>query len=279
MSAATPPTGRTATIPSSLRGILLVGHGTRDARGQAEFLQAAQSLAQRFPERPLETAFLELVDPPIAAAVRTLAARGVQHIDVVPLLLFSAGHALRDIPQAVAAALADFSAITTRQSATLDCSPSLLSLSAHRMVEALATVHRVPADETLLLMVGRGSLDRQANAEMARFARLRFEGNSAEPPAVGWYESCYLAMAQPRLEQALEVVTKFGNGRVIVQPHLLFAGELADRIQAAVELAARRYPQLEWLFTSPLGPHPLLIDALCERLNEAGQDTCQATAV
>lgn len=274
MSATSHPTDAPHTLPDRQRGLLLVGHGTRDARGQAEFSEVARLLAARVPQRPFAAAFLELARPTIADGIASLIAAGVQHLDVMPLLLFSAGHAQRDIPQAVAAAIAsrlaampaqtqvgDSSRISIRQTPPLECSPALLELSGQKMESALSGVKPLPAEETALVMVGRGSLDAQANAEMARFARLRFESSPA-----AWLETCFLAMTGPRLEPTLEQVAKLGYRRVIVQPHLLFSGELADRVQSVVQVAARQFPSQEWIATGHLGPDVRLVDALLERL-------------
>jgi sirohydrochlorin ferrochelatase len=117
----------------------------------------------------------------------------------------------------------------------------------------------VPSAETLLLMVGRGSHDPDANGEMARFARLR-----AEKLPVGWLEVCFTAMAEPSLSRALELVAALPLARIVVQPHLLFRGELLERVRATVDNWGRQFPDREWIVTSHLGSHPLLCEAVLE---------------
>src|SRR6185437_8531830 len=150
-----------------------------------------------------------LAEPSIEQGVARLIERGVRRIVVQPLLLFSAGHAQRDIPQAVQVAIEK---VTARRSApklesaplvsqvpVLGCHPQLVELSSRRYCEArsrLDAARKVPSAETLLLMVGRGSLDAAANAEFARFARLRYEH---ERP--GGLETCFVAMAHPTLDE------------------------------------------------------------------------------
>src|SRR5215212_2590757 len=82
-------------------GILLIGHGTRDAAGHQEFLVTAQRLQEAVPGNPVEPCFLELSQPTISEGWHRLAARGVTQIVATPLLLFSAGHAKRDIPDVI----------------------------------------------------------------------------------------------------------------------------------------------------------------------------------
>src|SRR5436190_70542 len=86
-------------------GLLLVGHGTRDSAGLAEFRELHRLLVERAGELPVESCFLELAEPNISAGIEALLARGVRQIVVAPLLLFAAGHAKRDIPEGVADAL------------------------------------------------------------------------------------------------------------------------------------------------------------------------------
>ncbi len=88
-------------------GLLLVGHGTRDARGLAEFQTIARRVAEVADGFLVEACYLELAEPSIATAMRRLLERGVRRVTVAPLLLFAAGHAKRDIPGAVEAARAE----------------------------------------------------------------------------------------------------------------------------------------------------------------------------
>ncbi|HEV3024163.1 MAG TPA: CbiX/SirB N-terminal domain-containing protein, partial [Pirellulales bacterium] len=157
-------------------GLLIVAHGTRDPQGLTEFQGVVDAVAGRLERSVVEGGFLELAEPNIATAVARSVERGAhRHLDVVPLVLFAAGHAKSDIPRAVASAAAGHSGLTTRMLPHLGCHDRILELSALRYREALAPRPPVPSDETLLLMVGRGSHDPSANGEMARFARLRFE--------------------------------------------------------------------------------------------------------
>src|SRR6476646_7331453 len=89
-------------------GLLVVGHGSREAVGVEEFLATARLVAEAAHPAPVEACFLEFARPTIAEGFRALAARGVRRIVVAPALLFSAGHDLRDIPAAVASVAAEF---------------------------------------------------------------------------------------------------------------------------------------------------------------------------
>ena len=83
-------------------GVLVVGHGTADPIGAAETADVAAAVAGLLPDMPVELGFLEVIGPTIADAVTRLAARGCRDVIAAPLLLFAAGHAKRDVPEAVA---------------------------------------------------------------------------------------------------------------------------------------------------------------------------------
>src|SRR5215471_6792139 len=86
---------------SKRHGLLLVGHGTRDCRGLAEFHLLTKLIVEAGQGFEAVSCFLELAEPDIATGMRTLLDRGIERLTVAPLLLFAAGHAKRDIPEAV----------------------------------------------------------------------------------------------------------------------------------------------------------------------------------
>ena len=142
------------------RGLLLVGHGTRDAEGLAEFASLARLVMERLPEFVVEPCFLELAEPDISTAVDRLMDRGVWQLTVAPLLLFAAGHAKRDIPMAVTAAIKAHGGpndLQIVQLPPLECHARIVELSTQRFNEALRDRRLVPSDDTMLLLVARGS--------------------------------------------------------------------------------------------------------------------------
>ena len=245
------------------QGLLLVGHGTRNEAGRREFLEVASLVAARRDHWAVEPSFLELATPRIEQGVAQLVDQQIEQLTVMPLLLFAAGHAKQDIPSAVATALASQFALSSEQAPHLGCHRAILELSRLRFQQALATLPAdgpsVPADQTLLLLVGRGSRDASATAEMHEFARLR----AAQTP-VGRVECCFFAMARPSLEEMLPRIATMPYWRVVVQPHLLFQGELLTALSERVRRFAALHPQQQWIVTEHLGPHRLLAEAIVE---------------
>jgi sirohydrochlorin cobaltochelatase len=271
------PSSEPSAGDSAKLGLLLVGHGTRDAAGLAEFRELERLLVERAGELPVSACFLELAEPTIATGIEALLARGVQQLVIAPLLLFAAGHAKRDIPEGVSAALQELSQTVpaaktvpiVAQLPPLACHAKLLELSALRYREAKPLgEHRrregFSASPEILILVGRGSSDTSAQADLQRFAQLR-----AEQLLGVQVQACFYALAEPRLGATLASAANSDAGRVVVQPHLLFEGEVRQGIAALAEkYAVRAADRQQWLLCEPLGPHRLLAEALWDQFQQ-----------
>ncbi|HEX4000880.1 MAG TPA: sirohydrochlorin chelatase [Pirellulales bacterium] len=287
---------RCPLAPAS-EAVLLIGHGTRDPMGVAEFLRLAELVRPLLLPRPMAACFLELAEPTVGDGLERLRDRGARRITTVPVLLTAAGHAKRDIPAAVAAALNrtehdEVSIGNPRpmigQTPALDCHPRMVDLATRRYDEALAGRAALPPERTLLLLVGRGSSDAAAAETVRRFAALR-----GERSRVGRVETCFAAVAKPSLEEMLPLVAAAGYERIVVQPHLLFRGRLFQEVREAVarfeRQASREGSQFvtretasgerhrterttewitEWIIAEPLGPEPELAAAIVDLVRE-----------
>lgn len=265
-----------SSSPKSPRvGYLIVGHGTRDLTGQSEFHSVVSQVAELCPSVNVQPCFLELVEPSISNAIDRLVEDGVTRILVAPLLLFAAGHAKRDVPEAVEGARQRYPSVSFAQADHLGCHTALMELSARRFSEAqsprTATASPLPQptgqpERTLWVMVGRGSLDAEATAEFERFTQLR---RAWTPIAEAW--NAYLAMAKPTLREVLARAEAAEYARVVVQPHLLFSGELLVTARELVRASAERAPDREWLWANHLGPAAQVAVAVVDRCREALQ--------
>lgn len=245
-------------------GLLVIGHGTRSAAGLAEFQETVAMVAQLLPHVAVQPCYIELASPTIDRGIEMLVARGVERIVALPLLLFAAGHAKDDIPAALATAAESYPAVEFVLAEHLGCHDRLLALSSRRFEEALHGQEEVAASDTLWLMVGRGARDAGALEEMEAFVRKRLRWTP-----VGQVRVAYLAMAEPHLGDVLPEVAELRFRRVVVQPHLLFHGDLLATVSAAVREVAARWPQQQWLLAPHLGAADLLAEAVVDRFFEA----------
>lgn len=85
----------------SARGVILVGHGSRDPLWRGPIEAVAARLAAAQPELPARCAYLELQQPDIASAVADLLRAGTRRICLVPMFLGTGKHAREDLPRLV----------------------------------------------------------------------------------------------------------------------------------------------------------------------------------
>jgi sirohydrochlorin cobaltochelatase len=244
--------------------VLIVGHGSRDPEGIAEFLQLGSHFRDRHPDIPLEIAFLEFARPTIQEGIDRLAKTGASPIVVLPGVLLAAGHAKNDMASEVRLARERYPSLDIRMGGALDVEHHLLKLCELRYREALQDRPAAGPEETLLLLVGRGSSDPDANANIAKVARFLQEGYPA-----GWSGHAFSGVARPFLEEALPVCERAGFRRLVVQPYFLFTGVLLKRIYAFVAERQQARPDLDIIAVPHLQAHPLLLDAFEARLAEA----------
>jgi len=250
----------TACTKLNNTGILLIGHGTRNAVGTQQFFELEKHLSARVAPAPVAAGLLEFQSPTIPEAWNQLLHEGVTHIHVAPLLLFAAGHARQDIPDILAECQAASPSVTFDQSRPLSRHAAIIGLAMQRLSTALASCQH-PPDRTAVVMVGRGSHDPCAKADMRIPSEIISRRSSVADVVTTFY-----AMTEPRLPDTLEAVATSGHfDTVLVQPHLLFEGKLNQAILDQTQEVADRYPSLQWLTSGYLGPDPLLADAIAKR--------------
>jgi sirohydrochlorin cobaltochelatase len=246
--------------------LLIVGHGTRSAAGVAEFTQfvtrVAGSAGSRIPA--VDGGFIELARPSVADAVTRLtsgAVPGPRPAVAVPLVLTAAGHGKGDIPAALARELARHPGLSFRYGRPLGPHPVLQDLLEARIDAALAGASR---RDTHVVLVGRGSTDPDANAEVAKVARLLWEGRGY--PAV---EYSFISLARPSVPEALDRARRLGARRIVVAPYFLFSGVLPDRVTAQSRAFAAGHSGLDVRVAGLIGGCAELAGLVLGRYDEA----------
>jgi sirohydrochlorin cobaltochelatase len=245
-------------------GVMLCGHGSRDGEAITEFGAMAAGVAQRLSEYQVASGFLEFARPIIREGLEGLRRNGVDRILAVPGMLFAAGHVKDDIPSVLNAFMADHPGVRIDYGRDLAVDLKLLRVAAER-IEAAETRsnRRVPRDETLLVVVGRGTSDPDANSNISKVARMLWEGMG-----FGWTETCYSGVTFPLVGPGLEHAVRLGYRRIIVFPYFLFTGVLVKRIYHLADAMAARHPEVEFLKADYLNDHPFVLDAVVERIEE-----------
>jgi sirohydrochlorin cobaltochelatase len=244
--------------------VLICGHGSRDPEAIAEFELLAAALRPRLPDVDFATGYLEFARPTIHDSLATLAARGARRILAVPGMLFVASHVKNDLPWEVNSFAADNPEIEVRFGRDLAIDPKLLMAASER-IAAVAPKDRVGRAETLLVVVGRGTNDPDANANIAKVARMLWEAMG-----FGWAEIAFSGVAHPRVDAALTRAVRLGFRRIVVFPYFLFTGVLVKRIYAQSDAVARLFSEIEFVNAPHLRDHPAVLDAFRERVEELG---------
>jgi sirohydrochlorin cobaltochelatase len=241
--------------------LLIVGHGSRDPRGAEEFHEFISLLRKSNPTLPIEGGFIELSRPPISECVSRLVEDDVREISAVPLMLLSAGHAKDDIPATLVREKTSHPEIVFHYGRALGIRPELLAL----MDEKISTV--VPDEEkgeTAVLIVGRGSSDPDANSDLAKIARLFYEGRPY--PLV---EPAFVSLAPPNVPEALKRCKKLGARRIVVFSYFLFTGVLERRIRMQSEEFAAQHSEVEVRYAGYFGPDARVAELVLERYRES----------
>lgn len=85
------------------KAIVLFGHGARDVRWREPFDRLASLWKVRYPNTPVELAFLELMQPSLEEAIASLIGVGATEVVVVPVFFGQGGHLRNDFPVLLAA--------------------------------------------------------------------------------------------------------------------------------------------------------------------------------
>ena len=243
--------------------LLIVGHGTADAGGVREFQAFIDRLRTTLRSDGIDVAggFIELSAPAVGAAWRELAERGHRQLTAVPLVLVAAGHAKGDIPAALEREVRRHPGTSYRFGRPLGPHPTLLSLLAERIDEVAGAEDR---SGTAVLLVGRGSTDPDANAEVCKVARLLQETTD-----FAFVETAFVSLAHPDVPEGLERVRRLGARRVVVTPYFLFDGVLPQRVVHQSREFARMTRDLDVLVARHIGDCAELGDLVAERYREA----------
>jgi sirohydrochlorin cobaltochelatase len=242
--------------------LLLIGHGSRDAAANAEFEALVAAYRDAFPDVLVRHGYIELATPHLDDALAAVAERA-KRVAVVPLFLFAAGHVKNDIPLALDKARAAFPEVRFAAAPALGVHPALAELAFERAAPLL------PPDPALLgrsvvVVVGRGASDPDANGDFVKVARLIGEGRG-----LLHVEPTFIGITRPRVEETLEQVARMRPERVVVVPYFLFAGRLMTKLAGQVEAFAKAHPWVRAALAPHLGLSPALFGLVNERARQA----------
>ncbi|WP_242339030.1 MULTISPECIES: sirohydrochlorin chelatase [Anaeromyxobacter] len=258
--------------------VLILGHGSRVARANAEFEALVGAFRRRRPDLDVGHAYVELAAPLLADALAAAAARA-DRVVLLPMFLLTAGHLKDDVPAALAAARAATPRVRFDAAGALGVVNRMTELVLARSAQQVP-LRGPEGARTALLVVGRGSSDPDANSDLCKLTRIL-----GERAGFARAEPCFIAVTSPLFERAVEDLAKVHDGPILVQPYFLFEGLLMQQLAREVAAFRSRHPGRRVALAPHLGPDARLVDLLEERLAEVlGQrarlpcDTCPRSA-
>ena len=245
------------------RPLLLIGHGSRDAQGRQNLLDFAAAYQALDHSRPVIPCFLELTEPTIQAGVERCVAEGYTEISALPVLLFAARHNKFDVTNELDRARQRYPHVSFHYGRHFGITPEIIDLWRDRLTlldQPDHNPHRIERQHTVLLFVGRGASDPDANGDVCKLARVLWEGSGYDT-----VETCFIGISHPRLEEGFRRARLYHPKRIIVLPYFLFTGVLMKKIQGIAAQQQQQFPETEVVCLPEMGLHPQLMAVMRRR--------------
>jgi len=240
------------------RPLLMIGHGTKDEAGRQSLLDFAAAYQALDTSRPVLPCFLELTKPTIQDGIEQCIAQGYTELSVLPILLFAARHNKFDVTNELDRARQRYPQLKFHYGRHFGITPGILELWRSRLAEL--DQPQWNRSETVLLFVGRGSSDPDANSDVCKLARILWEGSGYST-----VETCFIGITHPRLEEGFRRARLYQPKRIIVLPYFLFTGILVKKIFDITAQQQEQYPDISITCLPEMGLHPQLFSILRER--------------
>ena len=251
------------------RPLLMIGHGTRDEEGRQTFLDFAKVYQALDSSRPVVPCFLELTAPTIQEGVDQCVEQGYTELSALPILLFAARHNKFDVTNELDRARVRHPQVRFHYGRHFGITPGILDLWRDRMSKLDQPFGDSQSQEqskiqnrqdTVLLFVGRGSSDPDANGDVYKMARILWEGSGYKT-----VETCFIGITHPRLEEGFRRARLYEPKRIIVLPYFLFTGSLVKKIFDITAQQQEQYPEISMTCLPEMGIQPQLLSILRDR--------------
>ena len=240
------------------RPLLMIGHGTKDETGRQSFLDFAAIYQGLDTSRLVLPCFLELTEPTIQEGVDRCVEQGYTDLSVLPILLFAARHNKFDVTNELDRARQRHPQVKFHYGRHFGITTGILDLWRSRL--AKLDQPQWKRSQTVILFVGRGSSDPDANADVCKLARILWEGSGYST-----VETCFIGITHPRLEEGFRRARLYQPKRIIVLPYFLFTGVLVKKIFDITAQQQEQYPDIPMTCLPEMGLHPQMFSILRER--------------
>lgn len=249
------------------RPLLAIGHGTRNDRGRQTFIDFVGTYQKLDTSRPVIPCFLELTEPTIQEGVEACVQQGYTDITALPILLFAARHNKFDVTNELDRARSPYPQLNFSYGRHFGITPKIIELWRDRLTTLDQPEHNprnISREDTVLLFVGRGSSDPDANGDVCKLARIMWEGSGYKT-----VETCFIGITHPRLEEGFRRAYLYEAKRVIVLPYFLFTGTLMEKIFDLTAQQEEQHPEIDFACLPEMGVASPLLQVLRAREIEA----------
>ena len=243
-------------------GILICGHGSRNKLAIKEFEELTSLIQEKFPDIMVVYGFLEFAKPSLIDGLERLRTKSIKKVIAVPAMLFAAGHVKNDIPS-VLMSYSKKTGLEITYGRELGINNMMISAACERVKEVFKKNHHLVPSESLLVVVGRGSSDPDANSNVAKITRMVVEGLG-----LGWGETVFSGVTFPLVEPGLNHIVRLGYKNIIIFPYFLFTGVLVKRIKRQKDQVAFKNPDSKFFEAKYLSSHKNVVETFVERIKE-----------
>ncbi|QHA36478.1 sirohydrochlorin chelatase [Rossellomorea marisflavi] len=231
------------------KAVLYVCHGSRLKEARDEAVDFITSCKSHVDAEIQEISFLELAEPSIQEGFAACVEKGATHIAVVPLLLLTAVHAKKDIPEEIDTCMGEYPEIAVSYGRPIGVHDKL--------IESVILHLNSVVDHVVL--IGRGSSDPAVKRDLGAIAEKVRQRSGMKT-----VQTCFLTACEPSFSGILEEMSATKEP-VLFIPYLLFTGLLMKDIQAKIKKSGNPHLQLG----KYLGYNHLVREAFVERTHEA----------
>ncbi len=190
---------------------------------------------------------------------------GTKTIVCVPATLFGAAHDIDKCPSEITKFASDNPQVKIHYARDLVVDARLLIAARDQITRCLPKgAENIALDNTLLMVVGSDASNPVANSNVAKAARMIWEGMG-----LGWTEVSYCGNTKPSVSMGMAHALRLGFKRIIVFPGFLFSNEAVRNVYKTVDSISSANPDVEILYAAQITDHPMLLESFMDRIHEA----------
>jgi precorrin-8X/cobalt-precorrin-8 methylmutase len=120
-------------------GVIVLAHGSKVKSGNEGLFKVVEMLRAMGKWDMVDACFLQLAKPGLSEGVKNIVEKGAEKIVVMPLLLFSGNHVLKDIPDEIENEKSKYPEVEFFYARNLGADERIAQIAADRIDEAIKT--------------------------------------------------------------------------------------------------------------------------------------------